>query len=521
MRRYVGRWQLFSLVYLFVFTIIFLVIQPCEAAKNPGRIQGVVRDSDGDPVIGAEVTLTPTGRNPDVARTNKKGKYGFKNLELGTYDVSLSEDCYANGAQQLQQVELTPEAPVGTADFNLTELTNQGMLAGMVKDRVTKKPLANTTVRISIDSVSGETTDNRGIFRFEQCLTSGTRYTVEAEKDGYNTEQKRITAGEGENKLLFKLTPVSTTTSSTTTTSAGTTTTTLASTTTTSVTTTTTVPVTGCGPCAGAVHGITFSKTCNSFTFAISGESGSRTENLFFKKDGRGRIANVCGTVTYASSGNTYCVEINVTWGPFCISSINGIAKWIGIGATTTTFPTTTTTTTTPGATTTTTTGRTTTTTIVADFIGRWDIPRVPAECVVSGNCTCNAAFGPVCYQALANGNLLSGDGTVIGRWVKTGPTTVRIDSDKTLLESEFESQCKETGCPCDVTILTANALITLNNNNQISGTASLTMSIFFFCTGDRCDFTLTARFTGRRTTVCPTISTLGDSSNQMWHIQY
>ena len=71
---------------------------------------------------------------------------------------------------------------------------------------------------------------------------------------------------------------------------------------------------------------ITFSKTCNSFTFAISGESGSREDNLANALDGRGRIINTTGNITYNNSGNSYDVDISITWGFFCISDVSGTA---------------------------------------------------------------------------------------------------------------------------------------------------------------------------------------------------
>ncbi len=336
-----------------------------------GSISGTVLDGSGDFVIGAKVTLANSeALIPDIrvdalsdntTTTDKNGEYAFNNLELGTYDVSLSEDCY-DPEEQSQQVVLTSEAPQGTANFALTENPGEGTLAGIIKDKDTKEPIEDATVRITkpASAASQTTTDDRGIFRFLQCLTADKNYTVEAEKDCYYSKvtKKVKPAVEGENKLVFNLTSITctsttittiattsttttttttsttstTTTSTTTTTTSSTTSTTLTpgSTTTTKTTTTTsTTTTTLCEPCAGTPASITFSNTCNSVTFVISGESGPRTENLDYKRDGKGRIINVCGTVTYANSENTYCVEINVTWGFFCISNVQGFAKRI------------------------------------------------------------------------------------------------------------------------------------------------------------------------------------------------
>ncbi|MFQ5834330.1 MAG: phage tail protein [bacterium] len=71
--------------------------------------------------------------------------------------------------------------------------------------------------------------------------------------------------------------------------------------------------------------GITFTNACTTFTFSIDGETGARTEDLTYQKS-QNRIKRVCGTVTYTTSGNSYAVDISVTWSFRCIADINGIA---------------------------------------------------------------------------------------------------------------------------------------------------------------------------------------------------
>jgi PKD repeat protein len=77
---------------------------------------------------------------------------------------------------------------------------------------------------------------------------------------------------------------------------------------------------------------ITFSNDCATFDFQIAGESGPRDDSLLInERNEGGRIIKTTGTVTYDNSGNSYDVNIDVTWKRvwllYCIESVNGVAE--------------------------------------------------------------------------------------------------------------------------------------------------------------------------------------------------
>jgi hypothetical protein len=51
------------------------------------RLSGVVRDGSGQPVAGGDVVLTP---GPELAVTDRRGRYCFASLDDGRYEASAS-----------------------------------------------------------------------------------------------------------------------------------------------------------------------------------------------------------------------------------------------------------------------------------------------------------------------------------------------------------------------------------------------------------------------------------------------
>jgi hypothetical protein len=70
-------------------TVVDLVL---EADVSQGRLEGSVRDQDGQPLAGAIVRVLPGG---PLTATDGGGHYSFEDLSPGTYSVSASLDGYA------------------------------------------------------------------------------------------------------------------------------------------------------------------------------------------------------------------------------------------------------------------------------------------------------------------------------------------------------------------------------------------------------------------------------------------
>lgn len=86
---------------------------------GPARIQGVVKDSKGQPVAGAEVHITAKDGSglQKIARTDADGNYGCSNLPVTDYEVVLFVNRQMKASLTNQHV--FPSKPT-KLDFKLT-----------------------------------------------------------------------------------------------------------------------------------------------------------------------------------------------------------------------------------------------------------------------------------------------------------------------------------------------------------------------------------------------------------------
>ncbi|MBI1739303.1 MAG: carboxypeptidase regulatory-like domain-containing protein [Candidatus Koribacter versatilis] len=84
-----------SLLY-FIYFLSLLCLLPSPAfSQRAARatVDGVVTEADGTPVAGAQVVLqTSDGKNPRGAKTDAKGRFAFRSLRHGFYDVRASRE---------------------------------------------------------------------------------------------------------------------------------------------------------------------------------------------------------------------------------------------------------------------------------------------------------------------------------------------------------------------------------------------------------------------------------------------
>jgi carboxypeptidase family protein len=75
--------------------LVWFVILTCATAsaqKDTGAIAGLVKDSSGAVVSGAEVTITDTDRGTSlVLKTNAQGEYVASPLKIGRYKVTVEK----------------------------------------------------------------------------------------------------------------------------------------------------------------------------------------------------------------------------------------------------------------------------------------------------------------------------------------------------------------------------------------------------------------------------------------------
>jgi tetratricopeptide (TPR) repeat protein len=80
--------------------------------KGNARVEGVVRDESGNPVVGAKVQLHMAGRSEGPsAKTDKKGRWAMLGLRGGDWDVDVTADGYLQkqlGGVHLSELERIP-----------------------------------------------------------------------------------------------------------------------------------------------------------------------------------------------------------------------------------------------------------------------------------------------------------------------------------------------------------------------------------------------------------------------------
>jgi len=108
-----------SLSVTIVTLLVSAVATWAGSQGGPARIQGVVQDSSGKPIAGAEVHLTAKDGSglQKIIRTDGNGQYGVTNLPVTDYEVVL----FVNGQikASLSNQKVFPNKPT-QMDFKLT-----------------------------------------------------------------------------------------------------------------------------------------------------------------------------------------------------------------------------------------------------------------------------------------------------------------------------------------------------------------------------------------------------------------
>lgn len=147
-------------------------------------ITGLVVDGNGQPIIGARVTITGGPVTGRTSTTDGNGQYQLLNLPAGTYTLRVN----ATGFQSQTQTVFTQVNTTSQLDFTLTEQVNQ--LFGSIAGRVTRSDgtaLPGVTVRVTAGPSTGQviTTDDQGNFSILD-LPIGT-YALTFSRSGFST----------------------------------------------------------------------------------------------------------------------------------------------------------------------------------------------------------------------------------------------------------------------------------------------------------------------------------------------
>jgi tetratricopeptide (TPR) repeat protein len=98
---------------LFVFVLLMLgLCVPPGFAQSSGTVKGVVKDADGNPIVGAVVVWINQDNNQKYTLTTKKnGEYFSLGIAPGTYNVTLYKN--ADDAKANQALDHVNKVPVG------------------------------------------------------------------------------------------------------------------------------------------------------------------------------------------------------------------------------------------------------------------------------------------------------------------------------------------------------------------------------------------------------------------------
>ena len=111
--------------------LVWLVILTCATAaaqKDTGAIAGLVKDSSGAVVSGAEVTITDADRGTSlVLKTNAQGEYVASPLKIGRYKVTVEKAGFKKAVAGPIVVNV-PERP--EIDVTSSEMPVETLFAG-------------------------------------------------------------------------------------------------------------------------------------------------------------------------------------------------------------------------------------------------------------------------------------------------------------------------------------------------------------------------------------------------------
>jgi hypothetical protein len=179
---------------LFTF-MVFTCLQ--SAARQPGKIEGMVRDEEGRPLDAARVSVDPLDGRPQLSavrevETKKDGHFTMDNLQWGSYKVFAMKESagypdtsfafYSN--QIFSTVTLAATAP--SVDLLLKVGPPAGIIRGRVANAVTTEPLnAGFLLRRATDLDNWISLSERPEYRV--LLPPNTDIVIEVSAPGYKT----------------------------------------------------------------------------------------------------------------------------------------------------------------------------------------------------------------------------------------------------------------------------------------------------------------------------------------------
>ncbi|HXT61610.1 MAG TPA: carboxypeptidase-like regulatory domain-containing protein [Pyrinomonadaceae bacterium] len=153
------RVLLFLSLVMFAGAVLLVIPAPTFAQGETGSISGVVTDSQGATVAGAEVTLTDLATNtPRTQVTNDSGRYHFASLPVGFYDVTFTKTGFKVHRATGQKVSVGGQLTLDVA-LEVGALTESVVVSSQAGSEL---QTANATIGTTIDLKQLELLPNLG-----------------------------------------------------------------------------------------------------------------------------------------------------------------------------------------------------------------------------------------------------------------------------------------------------------------------------------------------------------------------
>ena len=147
-------------------------------AGNMGSLEGIVKDTNNDPVEGVNVAIDGTNL---FRTTDENGVYSFENITTGTYDLTASKIGYENSTAT--NVEVT-ENNTTTQDFIITQLDNLTISGHIVANDDPNTGLENVNIILTGAVNANTTSDSNGDFTIGNIIPNQT-YNIVFSLSGY------------------------------------------------------------------------------------------------------------------------------------------------------------------------------------------------------------------------------------------------------------------------------------------------------------------------------------------------
>jgi len=183
-------------------TTINAPLEPIQQ-EPVGVIAGIVINAWTLVVVeGASVTLSPGGQ---TETTGANGEFLFGNLNYGEYTVQVSADTF-NSASETVIVDGTMGSVI-TVELTPLGGNPTGVLSGLVRDAVSRLPIAGATVTVMPGNLQTQTSDT-GAFIFDSL--NYREYSVGVVASGYNNISQDITLDDPIVAMDILMTPTGT-----------------------------------------------------------------------------------------------------------------------------------------------------------------------------------------------------------------------------------------------------------------------------------------------------------------------